>query len=903
LNRTTLSERALVLAPRGRDAQLATAMLREADIEALSCASVAELVQELNAGAAFVVVTEEAIATADVRALSAWLAQQQEWSDLPFVLLTNRGGGLERNPAAARHLDLLGNVTFLERPFHPTTLLSLARAAIRGRRRQYEARARLVALRESEERYRTLFNTMDEGFCVIEFFDGPQGPLSDYTIIQANPAAQRHTGIAVEPGRTAREIVPTEADEWVEHYRQVLLTGEQSRFERELSTTGRHLEVAAFRVEPLHRQEVAVLFKDVTERHKAELALRASETRYRTLFESIESGFCVIEVRSGDGETAAGDLRIVEANPAFERHSGLFGAHDQWLRTLAPAIEEHWYDIYARVARTGVAERFEQGSAALGRWFDVYAFRIDYPEKNHVAVLFHDVSAQRNAQERLRLLNETLEGQVAERSAELDRTWRLSQDLFGIADKDGYFFRTNPAWQRVLEWSPAEIASIPFFDLCHPDDRARTKAASARLKAGVPAAQFENRCRCRDGSYRWLSWSVTPENGEYYCIARDVTADKNKTLELQAAQAALRQSQKMEAMGQLTGGVAHDFNNLLAPIVGSLDLLKRRGLGGEREKRLIDGAAQSAERARVLVQRLLAFARRQPLQAVPVDLCALIDGMADLIASTTGAKIHLDLDTATPLPPAMVDPNQMEMALLNLAVNARDAMPEGGRLRIWSRSEEVAIGHGDLQPGSYICVSVADDGTGMDKATLARAVEPFYSTKGIGKGTGLGLSMVHGLASQLGGALKISSEVGVGTTVELWLPQASHDAAIAPETPRSMAEPASRGRALLVDDEHLVRMSTADMLTDLGYEVTEVASAEEAMQCIGRDTAYDLLVTDHMMPGMTGVELARAVRTDRPDMPILIVSGYAESDGLGSDLPRLTKPFRADELAASLDQL
>jgi len=293
---------------------------------------------------------------------------------------------------------------------------------------------------------------------------------------------------------------------------------------------------------------------------------------------------------------------------------------------------------------------------------------------------------------------------------------------------------------------------------------------------------------------------------------------------------------------------------------------------------------------------------------VPVDLCALIDGMADLIASTTGAKIHLDIDTATPLPAAMVDPNQLEMALLNLAVNARDAMPEGGTLRIWGRYEQVDAAQvdaagGDLKPGPYICVSVADDGTGMDTATLARAVEPFYSTKGIGKGTGLGLSMVHGLTSQLGGALKISSDVGVGTTVELWLPQASQEAAIIPENPRSMDEPASRGRALLVDDEHLVRMSTADMLTDLGYDVTEVASAEEALECIRRETAYDLLVTDHMMPGMTGVDLARVVRTERPNLPILVVSGYAEGDGLGPDLPRLTKPFRADELAASLDQL
>ena len=902
MNRTTLSERALVLAPRGRDAPLAVAMLREASIDAMACTSVTELVHELNSGAAFVAVTEEAIATADMRALAAWIGAQEEWSDLPFVLLTNRGGGLERNPAAARHLELLGNVTFLERPFHPTTLLSLARSAIRGRRRQYEARSRLIALRESEQRYRTLFDTMDEGFCIIEFLDGALGPLSDYLLVEANPASERHTGLQRLAGQKARQVVPEEADEWIGRYRQVLLTGEPARFEQELTTTGRHLEVAAFRVEPVHRREVAVLFQDVTERHKAELALRASEARYRTLFESIESGFCIIEVRAGtDGSPT--DLRIIEANPAFERHAGLVGAQDQWLRSFTPTLEDQWYDIYARIVRTGIAERFEEGSDALGRWFDVYAFRIDHPEKNHVAVLFHDVSARRNAQERLRQLNETLEVQVAERSAELDRTWQLSPDLFGIADADGHFFRTNPAWQRVLGWSAEELAATPFPDLIHPDDRAATAAKFAQFTGEAPALLFHNRCRHRDGSYRWLSWSVTPENGHSYCIARDITEDKVRAAELEAAQEALRQSQKMEAMGQLTGGVAHDFNNLLTPIVGSLDLLKRRGLGGEREQRLIDGAAQSAERARVLVQRLLAFARRQPLQAVPVDLDRLVAGMTELIASTTGPKIQLAVEIPARLPAAMVDPNQLEMALLNLAVNARDAMPEGGQLRLWAVSERVATVNDDLRPGEYIRLSVADTGTGMDEETLARAVEPFYSTKGIGKGTGLGLSMVHGLASQLGGALRISSQVAVGTTVELWLPQALVAPAAAAENPRGVEQSSSRGRVLLVDDEHLVRMSTADMLADLGFEVTETASAEDALTLMKQDEPFDLLVTDHMMPGMTGIDLARIVRAERPGLPMLLVSGYAEDHSLMPDLPRLPKPFRADELAACLDLL
>jgi PAS domain S-box-containing protein len=387
--------------------------------------------------------------------------------------------------------------------------------------------------------------------------------------------------------------------------------------------------------------------------------------------------------------------------------------------------------------------------------------------------------------------------------------------------------------------------------------------------------------------------------------AYDITDRVRAQTELETAQEALRQSQKMEAMGQLTGGVAHDFNNLLTPIVGSLDMLQRRGLGNEREQRLIAGAVQSAERAKTLVQRLLAFARRQPLQSVPVDLAKLVAGMGDLIASTTGPQIKVLVEAPDDLPLANADPNQVEMALLNLAVNARDAMAEGGgTLRISTRMESVSPGHrAMLLPGTYICLSVADTGEGMDEATLARAIEPFFSTKGIGKGTGLGLSMVHGLASQLGGALTIQSRPELGTNVELWLPL-STAASEAVDTPAASLEIATtRGTALLVDDEGLVRMVTADMLSDLGYAVIEVASGEEALRLIKSGEHFDLLVTDHLMPGISGTDLAREVRTTKPDTPVLLVSGYAQSEGVDPDLPRLTKPFRKDELAASLAQL
>ncbi len=387
-----------------------------------------------------------------------------------------------------------------------------------------------------------------------------------------------------------------------------------------------------------------------------------------------------------------------------------------------------------------------------------------------------------------------------------------------------------------------------------------------------------------------------------YQFVYDVTERVHEQERFAQAQEQLRHAQKMDAMGQLTGGVAHDFNNLLTPIVGALDALHRKGVGGEREQRLIAGAAQSADRAKTLVQRLLAFARRQPLQATAVDIPSLVKGMADLISSTSGPQIKVSLERN--LPPAKADANQLEMALLNLAVNARDAMPNGGTLRISADEEPVRPGHrSGLPTARYLRLSVADTGVGMDEAVLARAVDPFFSTKGVGKGTGLGLSMVHGLALQLGGALKIQSRLGVGTNVELWLPL-SREPAQRDQEPDA-AEPLNRGAgtALLVDDEDLVRASTADMLADLGYAVVEAGSAEEALALIRNGVRPELLVTDHLMTGMNGTDLARIVRSEAAGVQVLLVSGYAEAEGVAPDLPRLTKPFRRDELAATLASL
>jgi PAS domain S-box-containing protein len=474
--------------------------------------------------------------------------------------------------------------------------------------------------------------------------------------------------------------------------------------------------------------------------------------------------------------------------------------------------------------------------------------------------------------------------------------------MLARADYAGMMSAVSPAWTQVLGWSETDLLTRGYATFMHPDDMSPTLAAIARMAETRLPTRFENRIATREGGWKHIEWTVAPEpdGANFIAVGRDLSFTKAREAALEAAQEALRQSQKMEAMGQLTGGVAHDFNNLLTPIVGALDMLQRNGLGGEREQRLIAGAAQSAERAKVLVQRLLAFARRQPLQPVAVDIARLVKNMADLVSSTTGPQIKVVVDAANDLPPAKADPNQLEMALLNLAVNARDAMPEGGTLRISASVHTLRpVENPGLPSGPYVRLSVADTGIGMDDATLARAIEPFFSTKGVGKGTGLGLSMVHGLASQLGGALTIKSKPDLGTNVELWLPQIEAE----PETAVAALDGEAvrgRGMALIVDDEEYVRLSTSEMLIDLGYRVVEATSAEEALRLIRDGAGVDLVITDHLMPGMSGTDLARIIRESRPDVPVLVVSGYAEMDGIASDLPRLTKPFRKDELAASL---
>jgi signal transduction histidine kinase len=370
------------------------------------------------------------------------------------------------------------------------------------------------------------------------------------------------------------------------------------------------------------------------------------------------------------------------------------------------------------------------------------------------------------------------------------------------------------------------------------------------------------------------------------------------------AQAALLQAQKIEALGQLVGGVAHDFNNLLMAVIGNLDLLSKKLGQDTRLHRLLNGAMEGARRGATLTQRLLAFARKQELKAQATDVQTLVEDMMGLIERSVGPMVRVQLVAEGAMPAVDVDPNQLEMALLNLAVNARDAMVSGGeltiRLHVQNVDEEAQPG---IRSGRYVVLSVQDTGVGMDPETLAKAVEPFFSTKEVGKGTGLGLSMVFGLAQQSGGALRLESAPSCGTTARLWLPIATKASIAAGRTSIAPTQTA-RASILFVDDDLLIAGSTVALLEDLGHEVVEVHSAREALQLLERGLATDLLITDHAMPGMTGVELAREVRRQRPRLPILLATGFAELEEVKViDIERLAKPYTQDQLAAEIARL
>ena len=488
----------------------------------------------------------------------------------------------------------------------------------------------------------------------------------------------------------------------------------------------------------------------------------------------------------------------------------------------------------------------------------------------------------------------------------------ISDYAIYLLDIDGRVTSWNPGAQKFKGYRPDEIIGQHFSRFYTEEDKAAGLPARA-LRAAVDEGRFEHegwRVR-KDGTRFWAQVVIDPirdDDGRligFAKITRDITEQRETQMALEEARKTLFQSQKMDAIGQLTGGVAHDFNNLLMAILGSLDLLRKRiSPDDARARALLENAVQGAERGSALTQRMLSFARKQDLRLEGVDIPTLVRGMSGLFDRSIGPGVRLHHRFPRGLAPAMTDANQLETALLNLVVNARDAMPDGGDILIEAAAEALgANSEIDLPPGPYIRLAVIDNGEGMDDETLARAAEPFFTTKGVGKGTGLGLAMVHGLAEQSGGRLKLGREPGGGTRVELWLPQAEATADLA-APPVDVADQRVRPLSVLVvDDDALVLMNTAAMLEDLGHRAAPTLSGAEALAVLNSNT-FDLVITDYAMPQMTGLELALQIEARWPGLQVVLASGYAEMTEIeGSRLPRIAKPYRQADLTRLLHRM
>jgi len=648
--------------------------------------------------------------------------------------------------------------------------------------------------------------------------------------------------------------------------------------------------------------------QDITEQKAAEQTLRESEAQFRTFAQSVPNQ---VWTAMADGQLEWFNDRVFEYSG--RSHEDL--ASKGWSCILHPddvsAASAAWeeavregtlFETEFRIRRTDGAYRWHlvralpvMGDAGVVRWLGTNT----------------DIQEQKNAIDHLAQSNETLENEVARHAADRDRMWRLSTNVMIVADFSGQILNVNPAWTQIFGWTEDELVGTRFIDFIHPDDLAATKAEMRRLQRGTTILNFENRYRDKSGQYHILSWMAVPDSGFIHAIGRDITAEKEAALELEQAQEALRHAQKMEAVGQLTGGIAHDFNNLLTGIIGSLDMLQRRMQQGRTidVERYISAAMTSANRAAALTHRLLAFSRRQPLDPRAVNANRLVTGMEELLRRTIGETIQLEIVTAGGLWQTLCDPHQLENAILNLAINARDAMPGGGTLTIETCNAHLDTSYAarlrDVRPGQYVCICVTDTGYGMTPDVMAKAFDPFFTTKPIGQGTGLGLSMIYGFARQSEGYARIYSEIDKGTTVKLYLPRHYGDAEES-EQPSNELTDAHRSHnsetVLVVEDESAVRALVVDVLEELGYRAVEADDGPAGLKLLQSDMRIDLLVTDVGLPGLNGRQLADAARQARPGLKILFMTGYAENAAIAGGflepgMEMITKPFAVEALA------
>ncbi|KIZ45571.1 MULTISPECIES: hybrid sensor histidine kinase/response regulator [Rhodopseudomonas] len=671
---------------------------------------------------------------------------------------------------------------------------------------------------------------------------------------------------------------------------------------------------------------VLVVCRDVTKEHLAATALREREAELTRVQQIGRIGGLEVDLRDGFRNRRSPEYLLLHGLPPEAAEE----THEDWVRRIHPddrAAAEHQFReaVDGDVREYHAQYRIIRPSDGQTRWISVRSIieRDDQGRAIRLVGAHTDVTEQVVAEQALRQseeayreladqlvqLNATLAQRVQEKTRERDRIWDVSQDLLLVADRNGVWRTVNPAWTKTFGWSEAELLNRTSDWLDHPDDAALTRGQSKALRSGEISVKFESRFRHKDGSYRWLSWVAVSDANAIYAVARDITAEKAAAERLKSAEEALRQSQKMEAVGQLTGGIAHDFNNLLTGIVGSLDLMQVRLDQGRVENipRYISAAMTSANRATALTHRLLAFARRQPLIPKPVDVNQLVVSLEDLLRRTIGEAIDLHIVAAANLWLTLCDPNQLESAVLNLVINARDAMPEGGRITITTRNVRFTSVNADapaLRPGDYVCVAVADSGAGMSAEVVARAFDPFFTTKPLGQGTGLGLSMIYGFAQQSNGHAEIDSKPGHGTEVRLYLPRQLGAIAAAVERMPAVAAsaPSTGGTILVVEDEAVVRGIVVELLRDRGYRVLEACDGPSGLASLRHGERIDLLLTDIGLPGINGRQLADQALELRPALKVLFMTGYAESAAIAKGflqpgMDMITKPFDLEELA------
>ncbi len=761
---------------------------------------------------------------------------------------------------------------------------------MRDRTAEYEAQE---ALRQSEERLRRAQEAGGVGLFSVDIATG---------LVSASEELCRIFGLEVqaELGAEVMERLVLEED-------RALVSSASSRqagsalldveYRIRRADTGEERTVARkadFEYDAQgNRVRMVGVVQDVTDRIRIQRALEKSEAQFSALAQNMPAQVW----------TARSDGSVDWLNDQFFRYIGQArngSRYEKWIKAVHPddldGIVKGW------TASTSSGEPFEtefrlRDSTGAYRW--------------HLtrAVPLHDA---RGAITAWVGTNTEIEAQKRAEAASVkdrERLWTISQDLMLVCNFDSVITAVNPSAKRMLGWEEAEMLGRSLSEFVHPDDLLQTHHEVASLAEGNSTLAFENRYLMRDGGYRLLAWTAVPADNRIHAIGRDITEQRE-------IEEALRQSHKMEAVGQLTGGIAHDFNNLLQGITGSLDIMQKRIAQGQTTDlpRWIEGARGSAERAASLTHRLLAFSRRQPLDPRPVRANPLIDSMDDLLRRTLSENVTLSMTLDPNLWLTRCDPNQLESAILNLAINARDAMPDGGVLTI--QTENVTLDrafagpHRDVAPGQYVCLSVGDTGTGMSREVIAKAFEPFFTTKPTGQGTGLGLSMIYGFARQSEGHALIESVEGQGATIKLYLPRycgaetPEQDAATDALTPASRANEV----VLVVEDEAVVRSLIVEVLNELGYHAIEAADGPEGLAKVQAPGRIDLLVTDIGLPGLNGRQVADAARVTRPELKVLFMTGYAENAALASGflepgMALITKPFAMDILATRIREI